>query len=251
MNLPDILVEQFVKATKDDKKEKTESIQYGTVSVVDGRTFVKLDGSDRLTPALATADTKTGERVTVMIKNHTATITGNITSPAARSKDVQDITDIPKDIKELKNSFSKVQQDFATVKDNVDIMQGHVAKVSAHYVAEYGTHGIWTYEKWSNGKGECWGKYIAQSINAAKNTRDGVYYSDPIVIDFPFQFSAVPLIFVSCGSARMHFVRELDSSSTQVKAVVVSNTPDQTSVEVEMMFHAIGKYNVTLVNEEV
>lgn len=249
MNLPDDLVAQFVKATKDDNKHKSESIQYGTVEIVDGRTFVKLDGSDLLTPTLATADTKTGERVTVMIKNHTATITGNITSPAARAKDVQDITDIPEDIKELEENFENIQNEVSGIKDDVEIMQGHVAKVSAHYVSKYGTHGIWTYEKWSNGKGECWGKYIAQSVDVTTHNHDGVYYSDPIVIDFPFQFSAVPMIFVSCGSARMHFIRELDSSSTQVKVVVVSITPDQTSVEVEMSFHAIGKYNVTVINE--
>lgn len=251
MSLPIDLVNQFVKATKDDTKTKTEKIVYATVESVndDGTTFVKFDGSDISTPVLTTTVIKPGERVTVMIKNHTATVTGNITSPSARAKDLQNVTNIPNDIKELEKQFDDVKEAFSKVEDDVEVIQGHVMKVSANYVTSYGTHGIWTYEKWSNGKGECWGKYVAPSVNAAKNNRDGVYYSDPITIDFPFQFSTVPLIFVSCGSMRMHFLRELDSSSTQLKVVVVSNSSDQTSVEVEMSFHVIGKYNVTVVNE--
>lgn len=253
MSLPIDLVNQFVKATKDDTKTKTEKIVYATVESVnaDGTTFVKFDGSDISTPVLTTTVIKPGERVTVMIKNHTATVTGNITSPSARAKDVPNMTNIPNDIKKLKEEFNGIKEDFSKVNEDVEVIQGHVMKVSANHMTNYGTHGIWTYEKWSNGKGECWGKYVAPSVDVSKNTRDGVYYSDPIVIDFPFQFSTVPLIFVSCGSMRMHFLRELDSSSTQLKVVVVSNTPDQTNVDVEMSFHVIGKYNVTVVNEEV
>lgn len=91
MPLSNELISQFVKATKDDKKTSTESTVYGTTVVYDGRTYVKLDGSDLLTPVTTTTDVKSDERVTVMIKNHTATITGNITSPAARTDDVQEL----------------------------------------------------------------------------------------------------------------------------------------------------------------
>lgn len=92
MSLSNELISQFVKATKDDKKKSTESTVYGTV-VYDGRTYVKLDGSDQLTPVITTTDVQSDERVTVMIKDHTATITGNITSPAARSDTVKEIGD--------------------------------------------------------------------------------------------------------------------------------------------------------------
>lgn len=92
MALSSELISQFVKATKDDSsKDNNESTVYGTVKEYNGKKYVQLDGSDLLTPISSTTDTKADERVTVMIKNHTATITGNISSPAARTDDVQEI----------------------------------------------------------------------------------------------------------------------------------------------------------------
>lgn len=92
MALSSELISQFVKATKDDsRKDNNESTVYGTVKEYNGKKYVQLDGSDLLTPISSTTDTKADERVTVMIKNHTATVTGNISSPAARTDDVQEI----------------------------------------------------------------------------------------------------------------------------------------------------------------
>lgn len=92
MALSSELISQFVKATKDDSsKDNNESTVYGTVKEYDGKKYVQLDGSDLLTPISSTTDSKADERVTVMIKNHTATVTGNISSPAARTDDVQEI----------------------------------------------------------------------------------------------------------------------------------------------------------------
>lgn len=92
MALSSELISQFVKATKDDSsKDNNESTVYGTVKEYNGKKYVQLDGSDLLTPISSTTDTKADERVTVMIKNHTATVTGNISSPAARTDDVQEI----------------------------------------------------------------------------------------------------------------------------------------------------------------
>lgn len=85
------LISQFVKVTKSEPEESKESTAYGTTVEYNGSTYVKLDGSDLLTPIVTTADVKSGERVTVMIKDHTATVTGNISSPAARTGDVKDL----------------------------------------------------------------------------------------------------------------------------------------------------------------
>lgn len=93
MSLSSDLVSEFVKVTKDDEKPKSETIVYGTTVEYNGSTYVKLDGSELLTPVSTTSDTKPGERVTVMIKDHTATITGNMSSPSARSGDVKDLVD--------------------------------------------------------------------------------------------------------------------------------------------------------------
>ena len=91
MGLSSDLISEFVKVTKDDEKPKNETIVYGTTVVYEGSTYVKLDGSELLTPVSTTSSAENGERVTVMIKDHTATITGNMSSPSARSGDVEDI----------------------------------------------------------------------------------------------------------------------------------------------------------------
>ena len=91
MPLSTDLISQFVKVTKSEPEESKESTAYGTTVEYNGSIYVKLDGSDMLTPIVTTADVKSGERVTVMIKDHTATVTGNITSPAARTGDVKDL----------------------------------------------------------------------------------------------------------------------------------------------------------------
>lgn len=96
MPLSSNLVSQFVKATKDNKKETTkETTVYGKlVEQKDGRYYVQLDGSDVITPiSQFTTHVNKDERVTVMIKNHTAIVTGNISSPAAGTEYVNTTVD--------------------------------------------------------------------------------------------------------------------------------------------------------------
>jgi hypothetical protein len=91
MSLSTDLISQFAKVTNDNsKREKGTAIAYATVVSRGDTMYVKLDGSDVLTPVSSTVSIRDGERVTVMIKNHIATITGNITSPAANSEDNTD-----------------------------------------------------------------------------------------------------------------------------------------------------------------
>lgn len=89
MELSSNLISQFVEVTNNTEQPKKEATVYGTTVVNASGTFVKLDGSDVLTPVSTTATVEDGERVTVMIKNHTAIITGNISSPSARGKDLE------------------------------------------------------------------------------------------------------------------------------------------------------------------
>ena len=93
MGLSHDLISQFVKVTNDRQTEKKETIAYGTAVELDGKKYVRLDGSDMLTPVSSTADAEANERVTVLIKDHTATITGNASSPAARKQSVDDAID--------------------------------------------------------------------------------------------------------------------------------------------------------------
>jgi nitrous oxide reductase len=82
MNLTADLVDQFVDATKDEEKKSSDGIVYGTVVKDGDATYVQLDGSSTATPVSTTMNVKHGDRVTVLIKNHTATITGNYSYPA-------------------------------------------------------------------------------------------------------------------------------------------------------------------------
>ena len=93
MGLSNDLITQFVKVTNDKKEEKKETVVYGTVKTVDGVNYVQLDGSELLTPVSSTTNIADGERVTVMIKNHTATVTGNITSPSPSGSDLNNVLD--------------------------------------------------------------------------------------------------------------------------------------------------------------
>lgn len=93
MGLSNDLISQFVKATNDNKETKKESTVYGTVKNVDGVEYVQLDGSDFLTPVSSTTSISDGDRVTVMIKNHNATVTGNISSPSAKNSDLNTTID--------------------------------------------------------------------------------------------------------------------------------------------------------------
>lgn len=103
MELSHEIVSQFAKVINETKQQNTESIVYGTVKTGDnGNKYVQLDGSDQLTPLsdneqpsldFTTATANEGDRVTVLIKNHTATIIGNLSSPAASSDDVKNVED--------------------------------------------------------------------------------------------------------------------------------------------------------------
>lgn len=94
MALTSDLISQFVKVTKDKPETKKETTVYGTVVEKDGVKYVMLDGNEEsglLTPMSSTVDAEENERVTVMIKDHTATITGNVSSPSARTDSVKEI----------------------------------------------------------------------------------------------------------------------------------------------------------------
>ena len=89
MGLSKDLIQQFVDVTNDIQDRNRETFVLATAVVSDGKTYVKIDGSEILTPVKSTTKLNEGDRVTVMIKNHTATVTGNITSPAVDSGEVE------------------------------------------------------------------------------------------------------------------------------------------------------------------
>lgn len=92
MGVSNELIRELAKVTNNSNtRQNTESTVYGTVISQDDKVYVKVDGSESLTPATSTVSVKPGDRVTVMIKNHSANITGNITDPSAGSKVIGEI----------------------------------------------------------------------------------------------------------------------------------------------------------------
>ena len=129
MALSTNLISQFVKVTNDEVDTKTETTVYGTVVVVDGIKFVKIDGSEVLTPISSTADAKENERVTVTIKDHSAMVTGNTSSPAAR---VEDVSENHNKITELDNvmAYRITTENLQAINATIDSLKAKVAKFS-------------------------------------------------------------------------------------------------------------------------
>lgn len=98
MSLSNELISQFAKITNDKKTSRIDEVTlYGEVVKCDDSICVRFDGSEELTPVTTIAEkddkgnitnfkygaasVKTGDRVSVALKNHSATITGNLTDP--------------------------------------------------------------------------------------------------------------------------------------------------------------------------
>lgn len=132
MNLSSELISQFVKVTNDSNNEVEETTVYGTIVEFEGTKYVRLDGSELLTPITTSANVKPGERVTVMIKNHTATVTGNLSSPAARIDDIVDTDTILTKISEVEILVAgKVDtEDFVAEQGRIDELIAKDAEIT-------------------------------------------------------------------------------------------------------------------------
>jgi hypothetical protein len=74
-------------------EEKKEETVKGTFKLINGESYVQLDGSNIYTPVTSTVEAEDGDRVNVLLKDHAALLTSNITSPSARNKDVTALRD--------------------------------------------------------------------------------------------------------------------------------------------------------------
>lgn len=93
MDLSNNLISQFAKITKDQNGSSTETIVYGTAVSYGDKLYVNIDGSDSITPVVTTSEVKAGERVTILLKDHSATILGNVSNPAASTETVGKVLD--------------------------------------------------------------------------------------------------------------------------------------------------------------
>lgn len=134
MELPKKLVSEFAKVTNDSETPKTETTVYGTIVKNGDSVYAKFDGSDLTTPVSTTTDIEDGDRVTVLVKDHTAVVTGNMTSPSARTDDVQAMDEkFDAEIGSLKVgklSADEAKITYATIK-NLEATDAKIEKLSA------------------------------------------------------------------------------------------------------------------------
>lgn len=92
MKLSNDLVSQFAKLIKNSDENNQNGIMVeGTAVEYNKKMYVRLDGSDQLTPIISsTAGMKNGDRVTVLIKDHKTTVTGNTSSPSVSGQELED-----------------------------------------------------------------------------------------------------------------------------------------------------------------
>ena len=120
MDLNSILVSEFAKITNDNKETVNEGATvYGTYySPEGGNPYVILDGSNVQTPISSTVEAHPGDRVTVLIKNHKAIVTGNLGDPSASTTTVKKIRNKLPEIEQIVKNISDT-----LLSDNVGYME--------------------------------------------------------------------------------------------------------------------------------
>lgn len=254
MSLPSNLISEFVRITNDNEKPKTESTAYGTIVKDGSNTYVKLDGSDILTPTTTTADAQNGERVTVLIKNHTATVTGNISSPAARTGDVQQLgedniaingklTVAEADISSLKTDkldAATAEVTYATI-ENLNATDAKIDNLQVN-----GSSGVWSYKKWSNGDVELWGSQEISGVSCDISFGGSMYRSDALTaIAFPFSVYSPNLTasYESNGYGAMLWATSTTTESSPPSYYLICATSG-TIASGKINFHVFGKWKM-------
>lgn len=130
MALSPDLISQFAKITNNKPETNKEVTVNATYRIIDGEKFVQIDGSEIWTPVDATVDAETGERVKVQIKNHNATVVGNISSPSARTASVNDlkaeVDEYGNTIQQLDNSIIQQGNSIIQIENNINQQQNTI-----------------------------------------------------------------------------------------------------------------------------
>ena len=137
MSLSSDLASQFAKVTNDSSRNTNGTKLYGTITMLGEVPHVKLDGTEELTPISRTVEVAEGDRVEVMIANHSATVTGNLTDPSIgvvragnlESKITQTAEQIQLQVSDLeKNLDSKITQTATEIRSEVSDLDGRFSE---------------------------------------------------------------------------------------------------------------------------
>ena len=132
MALSKDVMSQFAKAMV-PKQESKESTLNATYKKIDGKEYIQLDGSDILTPVTSSVVAETDDRVKVIIKNHAATVIGNITSPSARNKDLNTLKDtVDENGNTIKRMDTVIQQQQTSINQIDTKINQHDVLINQH-----------------------------------------------------------------------------------------------------------------------
>ena len=132
MALSKDIMSQFAK-TMVPKQESKEATLNATYKKIDGKEYVQLDGSDILTPVTSSVVAETDDRVKVIIKNHAATVIGNITSPSARNKDLNTLKDeVDENGNTIKRMDTVIQQQQTSINQIDTKINQHDVLINQH-----------------------------------------------------------------------------------------------------------------------
>ena len=130
MSISDELLSQFVRVTNDAIGYSGETTSYGTIVVYGTTTYVRLDGSDILTPIVSTTEVNNGERVIVRLKNHTATVTGNVDNPSIGKMKVGQLES---SIEQTESSIRlEVQDEVAKLEASISVTAESISSIVAN-----------------------------------------------------------------------------------------------------------------------
>ena len=152
MALSSELIDQLIKVTQNTEPRDKDNTAYGTVVIMGSKKYVKIDGSDLMTPVSSTVAVENGDRVIVTIKSHSAIVTGNTSSPAASDKKVTELGTKISDFeiviadkvsaKELDVQIGRIDDltaDNATIKESLTVNKAKIDDLTAKNAEITGT----------------------------------------------------------------------------------------------------------------
>lgn len=120
------LLSSFAKIVAPKETRPEFTVVTGKAKSYAGKMYVQIDGSDQLTPiASSTVGIKDNDWVTVQIKNHSATVTGNATDPSAGTSYADDIKNQVDDVVDQISEFEIVIADKVST-DEFDAQVGRI-----------------------------------------------------------------------------------------------------------------------------
>lgn len=119
------LISEFVEITNDQAENKQETTMYGTIRLHNGKRCVQIDGSEVLTPIKATVDAIPGDRVTVLVKDHSVIVNGSTSSPAARKSNLDEVND----------HVTALDESGRIVESRVNIVESNINTINSEMIA--------------------------------------------------------------------------------------------------------------------